>query len=77
MCTAELGAQSEVYPAVPEAQVTYPTHLSCSPGGIHPGAGRGGTEVKGHTHLPQHGCYLETVTLTSQALPFANTYETH
>jgi hypothetical protein len=38
---------------------------------------RGGTEVKGHTHLPQHGCYLETVTLTSQALPFANTYETH
>ena len=29
VCTAELGAWSEVWPAGPESQVTHPTHLSC------------------------------------------------
>lgn len=72
LCTAELGSWSEVRPAVPEAQVTFPIHLSCSPGGIPPGAGRGGAAVKGQIHLLQHKHFLGF-----QGAPFADIYETH
>lgn len=67
LCTVELGAWSEMCPAVPEAQVTYPT-ISAAPqvefilelGGV-------GLRLRVKFISPQHKYYLETVEMASRS----------